>query len=188
MLRRLFTLLSALSLLLCVATVVLWVRGAWVNDIVGRVSPSGGWDIQSWHGHLMLHTSNDPGDSPPTKTSWWPRPVTTADTDSPAFQKNWWNRVGFVYLSETYPTRRRDEVWPRRTPLPAIEHHRYLRVPLWFVALLGAVLPASRLGRLLRWWKRHRLAHNLCPSCGYDLRASRDRCPECGTATAAKVA
>jgi len=52
-------------------------------------------------------------------------------------------------------------------------------VPHWFLALAAAVLPVAVFAR---WWKRRRrLKRSLCLRCGYDLRASPDRCPECGT-------
>ena len=53
-------------------------------------------------------------------------------------------------------------------------------VPHWFIALLAALLPAWRFGGFKRRRRRSRLAHNLCVNCGYDLRASPDKCPECG--------
>ena len=54
-------------------------------------------------------------------------------------------------------------------------------IPLWFVIATAATCPAISLQRLLRR-RRHHPGH--CPTCGYDLRATPDRCPECGTIAA----
>jgi len=53
----------------------------------------------------------------------------------------------------------------------------------WSIALIAFFPPALvvtiRLRRFLKRRSRSRLG--LCPICGYDLRASPDLCPECGT-------
>lgn len=54
------------------------------------------------------------------------------------------------------------------------------RLPMWVPTALAALLPAAWLSlrsRRLRW---HRASRGLCANCGYDLRASPGRCPECG--------
>jgi hypothetical protein len=53
-----------------------------------------------------------------------------------------------------------------------------LAVPYWFIASAAAVLPA--LWALRRRRLRRRCASGLCRRCGYDLRGSAERCPECG--------
>ena len=57
-------------------------------------------------------------------------------------------------------------------------HARSLTVPYWFlvVVLIAAAVRAGRSARRERAARRR----GLCPSCGYDLRATPDRCPECG--------
>jgi hypothetical protein len=63
-------------------------------------------------------------------------------------------------------------------------------IPNWAVLLTFSLLPAAWFYR--RWMPRHRRAHRikhgLCITCGYDLRGSPARCPECGAEPASMLA
>jgi hypothetical protein len=64
-------------------------------------------------------------------------------------------------------------------PSGVIASHLAVVVPIW-VPLGIAVVPPIRLAtRGLRRWKRWRGGR--CLACGYDLRHTTGRCPECGT-------
>jgi hypothetical protein len=54
-----------------------------------------------------------------------------------------------------------------------------LALPHWLPMTLLLILPALWLNRLRKSRRANRLG--LCPNCNYDLRATPDRCPECGT-------
>ena len=75
---------------------------------------------------------------------------------------------------------------PARAPVPVGASFHHWAVPYWLAMGVTAVLPAGFIlaglaGRRRAW----RVAHGHCGCCGYDLRATPGRCPECGAMAAA---
>jgi hypothetical protein len=69
-----------------------------------------------------------------------------------------------------------------QTAIAGVAQRPYLRtvhVSHAMTLVAFAVLPVARLVHALL--RRRRRANGLCAVCGYDLRASPHRCPECGT-------
>jgi hypothetical protein len=61
--------------------------------------------------------------------------------------------------------------------------YRLVSAPYWLIALAAAAPAAALLPGVLRRraWRRT----GRCSGCGYDIRATPDRCPECGAVPAA---
>jgi hypothetical protein len=71
--------------------------------------------------------------------------------------------------------------WP--SYYAAAGSHHSIAVPWWLLMMVSA-LPAG-VGVVRDVRRRRRRLRGMCPSCGYDLCATPERCPECGEATAA---
>ena len=66
--------------------------------------------------------------------------------------------------------------------------YQTIALPYWALLPPFLILPAYWRLQLWKRRRRHaRIQHGLCTGCGYDLRASKDRCPECGTPILART-
>jgi hypothetical protein len=75
-------------------------------------------------------------------------------------------------------------LWPEmhHWPTTGTIDRRGWFVPTWLLAALFG-LPLAM--RMIRRWRS--IPPGSCPRCGYDMRATPDRCPECGTAVGPAV-
>ena len=174
--RRLVTLAAATSLLLCIVTVVLWIRSYWRYDEAGRYETRDDtyrtWTVRSVLGELDYRQSHsgpyEPALEPERGWSYASDLVSPTQTLKAAQAlpgRSGTSRfLGFGFVH--------NEIWGDRV----------IAIPHWFIVLLFAILPALRLRAAIRS-RRHGLA-GLCPTCSYDLRATPDRCPECGSSIA----
>src|SRR5258706_10489088 len=154
--RIAFSVLAALSLLLCMATAMLWVRSYFVADILKDNLANR--EIGSTHGRLVASWSN--GHLPITINWRWTQ-LSPIDVDQRLRINGFHVTVGFAYYQ------------------PSPMGIRGVMAPHWAMALLFAVLPTIQAYRRILFHRRC-LVPTSCVKCGYDLRATPDRCPECG--------
>lgn len=190
MIRRMFTLVTALSLLICVSTAVLWVRSYWVSDSVGfdSLEPLQGLTSQDNFGYSVGVNRGKFNWSKRRGTFGMP-PDVVARLPRVVGERKWWRRsaVSVEYprpvgpcppsLLERVGFHREHVWWGHRGTVDSVDAVEF---PLWWAVGLSALLPALRLGPAVR--RRRRAAAHACAHCGYDLRATPGRCPECGEA------
>jgi hypothetical protein len=168
-LRRLFTILSVLSLVLCFGTTVLWIH-SYFRAAGASYGDTEHYSIRSERGHVELWTYRPYGFAGEFRYGTWPAKPRSELKELAASWRGVGTSVwflGFAFVAREVP--------------PTV--FRAIAIPHWFLALFFAVLPVLYLRARLRSRRRHRIG--LCRRCGYDLRATPDRCPECGTFTTA---
>jgi len=206
MARRLFTVLCLLSLAICIVACAMWVRSDAATDEYQFQSSDALCRILSRDGHIQI--DNEPQQSrdrgpyrrlmreqdeasarvklhnanwealseqvkrDPNRASIWRARQTEADRSWAA----WYRSASLDQLRANW---RRDSTWPVTPPIRYSASYAAVFIATLVVPMLWLALMCFRARQ-----RANRIAGHICVSCGYDLRATPDRCPECGTTPA----
>jgi hypothetical protein len=162
--RRLFTLCSAVSLLLCVGAGAVWGWSFW-RDVYGG---SAGMGVLTTTRRGVVTVMRVQGNSDTAMVSVGEPPVFVREV-------NRWMRDGPARRSVCGVGWGTLIVSTRGMML----HITACSAPLWYALPPLTILP---LWDLLRRARRPSALPGVCAACGYDCRATPARCPECGAA------
>jgi len=166
--RRLLNVLTALSLLLCVAVCVLWLWSYFVVVAARRVLP---FDTGVAPPEGYIAEASDTTHIGAAGGEFYYSSVQVSGIPLPESGVGWWRETeAAVHGGPSFFL-----MWS--------PYMKAVTAPAWAVAVPLGVLPALRLVRFLR--HRRSGSAGLCQRCGYDLRATPGRCPECGKETGA---
>jgi hypothetical protein len=192
--RFVFHFFAGASFLCLALATVFWIRSAFRLDIAVRDFTdqqgvlSGDFMLISNRGHLWIRLSKTSGFTKSVLTHSFRYRSSKAD-DSQLINSYIFNFHRFTYHPDflSYPSRRMEWV---RVPAPQRDDSNSnlggtpmatsyaLSIRYWIVVIAASIIPSF----WIRQWRKRRRHRRigLCQSCGYDLRATPGRCPECG--------
>ncbi len=165
----LFTILASISLAACLTTCGLWVRSYTATETWRRGTPQTweAWTIG--HGRLLYIRARPAAASKLNRVEDWHRQTEAPNGD---VSRDQWLVTVFHEVGGF--------AWG--TGIGGVYQGWAAVIPLWCLAGLTSVLPATWVrGALNRRKQRQHIRLVRCIGCGYDLRATPSRCPECGT-------
>ena len=172
-----FTLVSAVSLIACIGVCVLWGRSYRLSDQFMWRGEEGWRSVRTAQGSIVMgRLRSDWSGRPPDfyglryerAKVYRPFNTLTLLPPDPTDVDSGWERGGFA--------------WYEKRKAGSRVLHATGVAPFWSIVAVTAALPlgwtALRLRARIRGRRRRGGGH--CVGCGYDLRASPERCPECG--------
>lgn len=177
--RKILNFTAGVSIVIGMATVALQLRACWTWESLTR---SNSWVDSTGYHAWGLSASSQVGGVSIDFYSWDDRKVRPGD------EKRWSYDYGYslgegrewrTWPAPAFSGTRSWSGWRGRNERAIDTSDVMVGVPYWFAAVV-TIAPA------IAWLYRNRLRRTqvgklVCMTCGYDLRATPNRCPECGT-------